>query len=204
PTTWWAGSESPANRYSGQAHAHRCAGGDSRVSRTTRTPAGTPRAADAGRRIELYGWIHRRRDLGGLIFLDLRDRSGLIQVKVDPAHAQAHATAQELRLEYVVRVRGSVVRRPPGTENKELPTGEVEVEAEEVEILNRSRTPPFALNEDRAVDEQLRLRYRYLDLRRPHMAEHLRLRHRIVKAIRDFLDEEGVLEVEPPLLVVST
>ena len=174
------------------------------MSRTARTPAGTPRPADIGRRTELYGWIHRRRDLGGLIFLDLRDRSGLIQVKVDPAHAQAHATAQELRLEYVVRVRGSVVRRPPGTENKELPTGEVEVEAEEVEILNRSRTPPFALNEDRAVDEQLRLRYRYLDLRRPHMAEHLRLRHRIVKAIRDFLDEEGFLEIETPVLIRST
>ena len=174
------------------------------MSTTRRTAAGAPRAADVGSLAELYGWVHRRRDLGGLIFLDLRDRSGLIQVKVDPGHADAYAAAQELRLEYVVHVRGTVVQRPSGTENRELPTGEVEVEADLVETLNRSKTPPFAINEDRPVEEQLRLRYRYLDLRRPRMADHLRLRHRIVKAIRDFLDEEGFLEIETPVLIRST
>jgi aspartyl-tRNA synthetase len=171
---------------------------------TPRTPAGAPRAEDAGANVELYGWVHRRRDLGGLIFLDLRDRSGIIQVKVDPARAEAHAIAGDLRLEYVVHVRGRLARRPAGTENKELPTGEVEVEAEELVILNRSKTPPFAINEASQVDEKLRLRYRYLDLRRPHMADHLRLRHRIVKAIRDFLDAEGFLEIETPGLIRST
>ncbi|HYM50158.1 MAG TPA: aspartate--tRNA ligase [Candidatus Limnocylindrales bacterium] len=174
------------------------------MSLTERTPGGALRAVDAGTTVQVYGWVHRRRDLGGLIFLDLRDRSGIVQVKVDPAHKPAHAAAQDLRLEYVVRVRGRVVRRPDGTENRELPSGEIEIDAEEVSILNRSKTPPFAINEDRAVDEQLRLRYRYLDLRRPHMAANLRLRHRVVKAVRDFLDQEGFTEVETPVLIRST
>jgi aspartyl-tRNA synthetase len=152
----------------------------------------------------VYGWVHRRRDLGGLIFIDLRDRSGIVQVKFDPAHAQAHATGGELRLETVVHVRGPVLRRPPGTENKELPTGEVEVEARAVTILNRAQTPPFAVNEDTPVDEQLRLRYRYLDLRRARMARNLQLRHRLAKAIRDFLDDEGFIEIETPVLIRST
>ncbi len=152
----------------------------------------------------MYGWVHRRRDLGGLIFIDVRDRSGIVQVKFDPANAHAHATGGELRLETVVHVRGPVQRRPPGTENKELPTGEVEVEARAVTILNRAKTPPFAVNEDTPVDEQLRLRYRYLDLRRVRMARNLQLRHRMAKAIRDFLDDEGFLEIETPVLIRST
>ncbi len=174
------------------------------MSLTRRTPCGSLRAAQAGESVDLYGWVHRRRDHGGLIFIDLRDRSGLVQVTFAPANAEAYAAAQSLRLEYVLRVRGLVQRRPSGAENKELQTGEVEVDARTVEILNRSKTPPFAINEDSAVDEQLRLRYRYLDLRRPSMADHLQLRHRMIKAIRDFLDGEGFTEVETPVMIRST
>ena len=174
------------------------------MSRTRRTPVGTVRADQVGSEVDLYGWVHRRRDLGGLIFIDLRDRSGIVQVKFDPAQARAHAAAGELRLESVVHVRGPVRQRPPGTENKELATGALEVEAYEVTILNRAQPPPFAINEDSPVDEQLRLRYRYLDLRRSRMARNLELRHRITKAIRDFFDDEGFLEIETPVLIRST
>jgi aspartyl-tRNA synthetase len=174
------------------------------LSRTARVYAGELRADRAGSQVDVYGWVHRRRDLGGLIFIDLRDRSGIVQVKFDPIHAQAHTTAGELRLETVVHVRGPLQRRPAGTENKELPTGDVEVEAEAVEILNRAQPPPFSVNEDTTVDEQLRLRYRYLDLRRGHMTQNLQLRHRMAKAIRDFLDGEGFLEIETPVLIRST
>jgi aspartyl-tRNA synthetase len=174
------------------------------VSLTVRTPAGAVRSDQVGREVDLYGWVHRRRDLGGLIFIDLRDRSGIIQVKFDPVNAQAHATGGELRPESVIHVRGPVQRRPPGTENKELATGGVEVEARTVTVLNRAQPPPFAVNEDNPVEEQLRLRYRYLDLRRGRMARNLQLRHRITKAIRDFLDDEGFLEIETPVLIRST
>jgi aspartyl-tRNA synthetase len=174
------------------------------VSLTPRTPAGAIRAEQVGRDVDLYGWVHRRRDLGGLIFIDLRDRSGIVQVKFDPANAQAHATGGELRPESVIHVQGPVQRRPAGTENKELATGEVEVEARAVTILNRAQPPPFAVNEDSPVDEQVRLRYRYLDLRRTRMARNLQLRHRMTKAIRDFLDAEGFLEIETPVLIRST
>ena len=174
------------------------------MSLTPRTPCGDLRPEQVGSDVDLYGWVHRRRDLGGLIFIDLRDRSGIVQVKFDPVHAQAHATGGELRLESVIHVRGPVLRRPPGTENKELATGAVEVEAHEVELLNRAQPPPFAVNEDGAVEEQLRLRYRYLDLRRSRMTRNLQLRHRIAKAIRDFLDGEGFVEIETPVLIRST
>ena len=174
------------------------------MSLTARAPAGEIRSDQVGREVDLYGWVHRRRDLGGLIFIDLRDRSGIVQVKFDPVNAQAHATGGELRPEWVVHVQGPVQRRPPGTENKELPTGEVEVEARAVTILNRAQPPPFAVNEDSPVDEQVRLRYRYLDLRRARMARNLQLRHRLTKAIRDFLDAEGFLEIETPVLIRST
>jgi aspartyl-tRNA synthetase len=174
------------------------------VSRTPRAAAGDIRTGQAGSEVDVYGWVHRRRDLGGLIFIDLRDRSGIIQVKFDPIHADAHARAGELRLESVIHVRGPVQRRPKGTENRELPTGDVEVEAHVVDILNRAQPPPFSVNEDSAVEEQLRLRYRYLDLRRSRMARNLQLRHRISKAIRDFLDDEGFLEIETPVLIRST
>ena len=174
------------------------------MSLTARTSAGAVRSDLVGREVEIYGWVHRRRDLGGLIFIDLRDRSGIVQVKFDPANAQAHATAGELRLESVIHVNGPVKRRPPGTENKELATGEVELEARTLTILSRAQSPPFAVNEEGPVDEQLRLRYRYLDLRRGRMARNLQLRHRIAKAIRDFLDDEGFLEIETPVLIRST
>src|SRR2546429_2087992 len=174
------------------------------MSLTPRTPVGTIRVDQVGREVDLYGWVHRRRDLGGLIFIDLRDRSGIVQVKFDPAHAQAHTTGGELRLESVIYVQGPVQRRPAGTENKELATGEVEVAARQVTILNRAQPPPFAVNEDNPVDEQVRLRYRYLDLRRAGMARNLQLRHRMAKAIRDFLDDEGFLEIETPVLIRST
>jgi len=174
------------------------------VSLTPRLPCGALRIEQAGQSVDVYGWVHRRRDLGGLIFIDLRDRSGIVQVKFDPVHAQAHATAGELRPESVVHVRGPVVKRPPGTENKELTTGAVEIDADAVDILNRAQPPPFAVNEDGVVDEQLRLRYRYLDLRRQRMARNLQLRHRMAKAIRDFLDDEGFVEIETPVLIRST
>ena len=174
------------------------------MSLTPRTPAGAIRAEQVGREVDEYGWVHRRRDLGGLIFIDLRDRSGIVQVKFDPANAQAHAVGGELRPESVIHVKGPVQRRPPGTENKELATGEVEVDARAVTILNRALPPPFAVNEDSPVDEQVRLRYRYLDLRRTRMARNLQLRHRMTKAIRDFLDAEGFLEIETPVLIRST
>ena len=174
------------------------------MSLTPRTACGAVGTAQVGSEVDLYGWVHRRRDLGGLIFIDLRDRSGIVQVKFDPVHAQAHAAGGDLRAESVVHVRGPVQRRPPGTENKELPTGAVEVEAHALELLNRAQPPPFAVNEDGAVDEQLRLRYRYLDLRRSRMTRNLQLRHRIAKAIRDFLDGEGFIEIETPVLIRST
>ena len=174
------------------------------MSLTPRAPCGTLRVEQAGQSVHVYGWVHRRRDLGGLIFIDLRDRSGIVQVKFDPMHAQAHATAGELRPESVIRVHGPVVKRPAGTENKELATGAVEIDADAVDILNRAQSPPFNVNEDGVVDEQLRLRYRYLDLRRQRMARNLQLRHRMAKAIRDFLDDEGFVEIETPVLIRST
>ena len=174
------------------------------MSLTPRMPAGGIRSEQVGRDVDVYGWVHRRRDLGGLIFIDLRDRSGIVQVKFDPANAQAHLVGGELRPESVIHVKGPVQRRPPGTENRELATGEVEVEARAVTILNRAQPPPFAVNEDSPVDEQVRLRYRYLDLRRTRMARNLQLRHRMTKAIRDFLDAEGFLEIETPVLIRST
>ncbi len=174
------------------------------MSRTARARCGALRAADADRPVDLYGWVHRRRDHGGLIFIDLRDRSGLVQVQFHPDRAKAFTVAGDLRLEFVVHVRGTVRRRPPGAENPALATGEIEVEADGLEILNRSKTPPFPVNERSDVDESLRLRYRYLDLRRMEMTRNLELRHRMVKAIRDFLDREGFLEIETPVLTRST
>ena len=174
------------------------------MSLTRRSPCGSLRAAQVGETLDLYGWVHRRRDHGGLIFIDLRDRSGLVQVTFAPANAEPYAAAGSLRLEYVLRVTGVVRRRPSGAENRDLLTGEIEVEAASVEILSRAKTPPFAINEDSQVDEQLRLRYRYLDLRRPSMARHLHLRHRMVKAVRDFLDREGFTEIETPVMIRST
>ncbi|HUV75673.1 MAG TPA: aspartate--tRNA ligase, partial [Dehalococcoidales bacterium] len=158
-----------------------------------------------GAKVTLAGWVDRRRDHGGLIFIDLRDREGTVQVVFNPETSkQCHAIASEMHNEYVVRVSGEVALRPPGTENPKLPTGDVEVIAQETDILNPSKTPPFYINEDVEVDESLRLRYRYLDLRRPRMKANLLLRHRVVKFIRDFLDAKGFLEIETPILIKST
>ncbi len=161
--------------------------------------------AEAGQVVRLAGWVHRRRDHGGLIFLDMRDRTGLVQVVVDPSAAEsAYQSADALRNEWVVAITGEVQVRPAGTENPRIATGGIEVHASEVTVLNPSRTPPFYINEESDVDESLRLRYRYLDLRRERMAANLALRHRVVKYIRDFLDGRGFLEVETPMLMKST
>jgi len=163
-------------------------------------------AGDVGKHIALAGWVNRRRDHGGLIFLDIRDRYGITQIVCDPERSpEAHQVASELRSEYVVQIEGTVVRRPPETENPNLSTGQIEVAADRIEILNPSRTTPFPISSDTTqVDEALRLKYRYLDLRRPRMRDNVILRHRIVKAIRDYLDERAFLEIETPILMKST
>ena len=165
--------------------------------------------ANIGERVVLEGWVNRRRDLGGLIFLDLRDREGLVQAVVDPA-SPAFATAERVRGEYVVRVEGTVRPRPEDQKNPRLKTGGVEVAVESLAVLSEARTPPFAVDAgwrgeaDPEVNEELRLRYRYLDLRRKSMMERLRLRHKVEKAIWDFLDREGFYYVETPELTKST
>jgi aspartyl-tRNA synthetase len=166
---------------------------------------GDLRADHAGQLVTLAGWVHRRRDHGGLTFLDLRDRSGLAQVVTRPdGAAEAHQAAQAVRPEWVLQIRGHVRRRPAGMENPSLPTGEIEVEIDELTVLNPARTPPFPINEEAAVDEMVRLKYRYLDLRRERMQRTLGLRHRVVKFIRDFLDQRGFWEVETPILFKTT
>ena len=158
-----------------------------------------------GAKVTLAGWVDRRRDHGGLIFIDLRDSKGLVQVVFNPETSkQCHQVASDMRSEYVVKVGGEVASRPSGTENPKLATGEIEVIAQDVEILNPSKTPPFYINEDTEVEESLRLRYRYLDLRRTRMRENLILRHKVVKFIHDFLDAKGFMEVETPILIKST
>ncbi len=170
-----------------------------------RTNCGELRVGEVGSEVNLFGWVHRRRDHGGLIFIDLRDRSGIAQVVVNPATAsEAHVVAEQLRSEWVVSIAGRVEKRPEGTENPQLPTGDVEVHASGVEVLNPSKTPPFYINEEQEVDEALRLSHRYLDLRRDGMHGNMVLRHRVVKFIRDYLDERGFLEIETPILIKST
>ena len=166
---------------------------------------GDLRAADAGREVELYGWVSRRRDHGGLVFVDVRDRWGSAQVVFNPATApEAHREAQELRAEYVVHVRGTVQRRPEGSENPNLPTGEVEVHACELEVVNASRTPPWQLDSEQEPEEAVRLKYRYLDLRRPRMQHIMQVRHRVNQLTRRYFDERDFLEVETPILTKST
>ena len=166
---------------------------------------GDLRLADADAEVTLAGWVGRRRDHGGIIFLDLRDRSGTVQVVFNPELSpEATRTAEELRQEWVVQVTGQVRRRPEGSENPAMDTGSVEVMASSATVLNQSLTPPFYIADDAGADESLRLRYRYLDLRRPAMQRNLILRHRVVKYIRDFLDSRGFLEIETPILIKST
>jgi aspartyl-tRNA synthetase len=155
--------------------------------------------------VTLAGWVSRRRDHGGVIFVDLRDRSGVVQVVVNPAQApQAYQVADKVRSEWVIQVTGTVARRPTGAENTAMPTGAVEVLAQEILVLNPALTPPFYITEEAEADESLRLRYRYLDIRRPPMQRNLLLRHQVVKFIRDFLDAQGFLEIETPILIKST
>jgi aspartyl-tRNA synthetase len=162
-------------------------------------------SAHVGREVVLCGWVHRRRDHGGVIFIDLRDRGGLVQVVFDPDRPETFARAEQVRSEYVLRVNGRVRPRPEGTENKELPTGAIEVLGLELEVLNGSDTPPLQLDAHaQDASEEVRLRYRYVDLRRPEMQDRLKTRSRTTRALREFLDERGFLDIETPILTRST
>lgn len=166
---------------------------------------GTLAKADNEKEVVLCGWVAKRRDHGGLIFIDLRDRSGIVQVVVDPDHAgEDFAKAEAIRSEYVIKVHGVVRLRSEETINPNLATGEVEVVAKELEVLNSAKTPPFYIQEGIDVDENLRLKYRYLDLRRPEMQRNLMLRHKVTKLMRDYMDNHDFCEIETPMLTKST
>ncbi len=156
-----------------------------------------------GQTVSLCGWVHRRRDHGGVIFIDLRDREGLVQIVCDPDRAETFTTANGLRNEFVVRVEGKVRERPAGTTNANLVSGEIEVLATALEVLNASQTPPFMID-DEQLSENVRLQYRFLDLRRPQMQSNLRLRHRAARAVRNYLDNHGFIDIETPMLYKST
>ncbi|MBT5907507.1 MAG: aspartate--tRNA ligase [OM182 bacterium] len=157
-----------------------------------------------GQQVELCGWVHRRRDHGGVIFLDIRDREGLAQVVFDPDTVEAFGLAETVRNEFVVKVTGLVRPRPEGTSNSGLGTGAIEVLGKQLEILNAAATPPFQLDEHASVGEDIRLRYRYVDLRRPEMTERLRFRSKVTNTVRNFFDENGFIDVETPLLTKAT
>lgn len=161
--------------------------------------------AAIGEKVTLKGWVQKRRDLGGVIFIDLRDRSGVVQVVFNPdISADALATAEKIRNEYVLDIQGTVIKRDEANFNPNVTTGTVEVQAENVTILNEAKTPPFIIDERTDVSEDIRLKYRYLDLRRPAMFETLKMRNKTTKAIRDYLDGEGFLDIETPILTKST
>jgi len=158
-----------------------------------------------GKDVTIAGWVHSRRDHGELMFVDLRDAYGIVQVVFDPkVNRDLHTKAHELKSEYVISIKGKVRPRPKGTENKKIPTGMVEVLADEVTVLNKSLVPPFEMDDSVSVSEEVRLKYRYLDLRKPLMQKNLRLRHKVVKIIRDFLSDEKFIEIETPILTKST
>ncbi|MDQ0269854.1 aspartate--tRNA ligase [Cytobacillus purgationiresistens] len=158
-----------------------------------------------GEKIVLKGWVQKRRDLGGLIFIDLRDRTGIVQAVFNPELSpEALATAEKIRNEYVLDIEGTVVARKEGTVNENLQTGKIEVQVESVTILNEAKTPPFIIDDKTDVSEDVRLKYRYLDLRRPVMADTFKMRHQVTKAIRNYLDDEGFIDVETPILTKST
>jgi aspartyl-tRNA synthetase len=167
---------------------------------------GELRAANANQQVTLAGWVHRRRDHGGVIFLDLRDRYGIVQVTINPTLSkETLETAASVRMEWVLQVTGTVQQRPAGMENPKMETGEIEVIAQSIEVLNRSRTLPFMVSgENDLPDENTRLKYRYLDLRRERMTRNLILRHKVVKFMRDFLDRKGFIEIETPILFKAT
>ena len=174
------------------------------IAQVAKRSCGALRAADAGAMVELNGWVHRRRDHGGLVFIDIRDRDGITQLVFDPAEAESFAVGESLRSEDVVRIAGTVRVRPEGTVNVRLATGEIEVGVREAFVISRSQTPPFVIASDEDVDEPLRMRYRYLDLRRTRLQRNLTMRHRIIKAIRDFFDDREFIEVETPCLIKPT
>ncbi len=166
---------------------------------------GELRAEHTGQQVTLAGWIHRWRDQGGLIFWDLRDRWGITQVTVNQQTApDAHAVGKDVRAEWVVQVTGTVARRPAGMENPDLPTGEIELEVSNLVVLNRAKTPPFYINKADNVEESLRMRYRYLDLRRSNMQQNLILRHNVIRFIRNYLSDRGFIEIETPILFKTT
>jgi aspartyl-tRNA synthetase len=166
---------------------------------------GELRKKDITKEVVLAGWVHKRRDHGGLIFIDLRDRSGICQVTIDIADKELHKIGEQLRSEFVTLIKGKVVGRSKETVNAKLPTGEIEVIASHVEILNKSKTPPFEIaGSEQEIDETVRLKYRYIDLRKEGMRENLIFRHKVIKASRDYLDKEGFLEIETPFLTKST
>lgn len=169
------------------------------------TNCGEPRESTVGSLITVAGWVHRRRDHGNLIFIDLRDSSGLLQVVFNPEYSEAaHELAGSLRSEWVVQITGKIVRRLPGAENPELPTGTVELSATKIVVLNKSLTPPFEVSDDIDVDDNTRLKYRFIDLRRPKMQAMLKLRHRVTHIMWDFLTENGFTQIETPILLKST
>jgi aspartyl-tRNA synthetase len=161
-------------------------------------------AQDEGREVQLAGWVHRRRDLGGITFVDLRDRSGIIQLIFNPNNKTTHELARELDREDVISVKGVIRKRGQENVNPNLPTGEIEVEVQELEILNKSEPIPFQIQEEVEAREETRLEYRYIDLRRPRMRENLILRHKVILEIRNFLDRQGFIEIETPMLTKST
>ena len=158
-----------------------------------------------GQSVTLAGWVNRRRDMGGIIFIDLRDKEGKTQIVVDASRSQeAFDAANQARSEFVLQVKGEVSRRPAGQENPNMATGEIEVLTDEIVILNPAKTPPIPIERKKAVDEAMRLKYRYIDLRRERMQRNMLIRHKAIKFIRDFLDEKGFLEIETPILFKST
>jgi aspartyl-tRNA synthetase len=161
-------------------------------------------ASHIDQEVEICGWVHRRRDHGGVIFIDLRDREGLVQVVYDPDLPEIFATAEHVRNEYVLKVRGRVRARPVGTVNPDMATGEIEILGLGLEVLNRSDTPPFQLDEHERVSEEVRLRYRYMDLRRPEMQKRIKLRAAVTRALRRYLDDNGFLDIETPMLTKAT
>jgi aspartyl-tRNA synthetase len=172
---------------------------------TERTRCGSPRLADAGRRITIFGWADRRRDHGSLTFLDVRDTTGILQVVLNEEEAPVpHEAAKHVRNEWVVKVEGALRERSAGARNPNLPTGEVELRAESLEVLSEARTPPFPVNEETTVEEQLRLRYRYLDLRRPRLQRNLRARAAFITGLRRAMDEQGFVEIETPMMIRAT
>jgi len=157
-----------------------------------------------GESVALCGWVHRRRDHGGVIFIDLRDREGLVQVVFNPENAETFAIAESVRSEYVLRVEGTVRDRLEGTVNPNMKTGEIEILVNHIEVLNESETPPFPIESDIEVNEEMRLRYRYIDLRRTEMQQKMRVRRDVTRNLRNFLDDEEFFEIETPILTKAT